>query len=59
MKISRGCLIQPDNIVRAIGDDAAAFSHRQTTADSRLEIIYPNGTSKPIPPRSWDHFKND
>jgi len=24
-KISRGCLIRPDNIVRAIGDDAAAF----------------------------------
>ncbi len=25
-KISRGCLIRPDNIVRGIGDDAAAFS---------------------------------
>jgi len=24
-KISRGCLIRPDNIVQAIGDDAAAF----------------------------------
>jgi thiamine-monophosphate kinase len=24
-KISRGCLIRPDNIVKAIGDDAAAF----------------------------------
>jgi thiamine-monophosphate kinase len=24
-KISRGCLIRPDNIVRSIGDDAAAF----------------------------------
>ena len=27
------------------------------TADSRLEIIYPDGTSKPISPRGWDHFK--
>ncbi len=24
-KISRGCLIRPDNVVKAIGDDAAAF----------------------------------
>ncbi|NNL42657.1 MAG: thiamine-phosphate kinase, partial [Desulfobacterales bacterium] len=24
-KISQGCLIRPDNIIRAIGDDAAAF----------------------------------
>jgi thiamine-monophosphate kinase len=24
-KISRGCLIRPDNIIKAIGDDAAAF----------------------------------
>ena len=24
-KISRGCLIRPQNIVKAIGDDAAAF----------------------------------
>jgi thiamine-monophosphate kinase len=26
------------------------------TADSRLEIVYPDGTSKPISPRGWDHF---
>jgi len=25
-KISQGCLIRPDNIIKAIGDDAAAFS---------------------------------
>jgi len=24
-KISQGCLIRPDNIIKAIGDDAAAF----------------------------------
>jgi thiamine-monophosphate kinase len=24
-KISRGCLIRPDNIIKAIGDDAAAL----------------------------------
>jgi thiamine-monophosphate kinase len=34
-KISRGCLIRPDNIVKAIGDDAAAFS---TSAD-QLTLI--------------------
>ena len=25
-KISRGCLVRPDNIIKAIGDDAAAFT---------------------------------
>jgi thiamine-monophosphate kinase len=29
----------------------------KTTADGRLEIIYPDGTSEPISPRGWDHFK--
>jgi thiamine-monophosphate kinase len=29
------------------------------TADSRLEIIYPDGTSKPISPRGWDHFMTE
>ncbi|MGD9290218.1 MAG: AIR synthase related protein, partial [Desulfobacterales bacterium] len=24
--ISRGCVIRPDNVIRAIGDDAAAFT---------------------------------
>lgn len=31
----------------------------KTTAAGRLEIIYRDGTSKPISPRGWDHFKND
>ena len=34
-KISRGCLIRPDNIIKAIGDDAAAF----TTAPDQLSLI--------------------
>jgi thiamine-monophosphate kinase len=34
-KISRGCLIRPDNIVKAIGDDAAAF----VTEPDRLTLI--------------------
>jgi len=34
-KISRGCLIRPDNIVKAIGDDAAAF----TTSPDQLSLI--------------------
>jgi thiamine-monophosphate kinase len=34
-KISRGCLIRPDNIIKAIGDDAAAF----TTAPEQLTLI--------------------
>src|SRR5210317_1408028 len=34
-KISRGCLIRPDNIIKAIGDDAAAF----TTAADQLSLI--------------------
>ena len=34
-KISRGCLIRPDRIVKAIGDDAAAF----TTAPDQLTLI--------------------
>ena len=25
-KISRGCLIRPDHVIKAIGDDAAAFT---------------------------------
>jgi thiamine-monophosphate kinase len=33
------------------------FRIGKTTADSRLKIIYPDGTSKPISPRGWDHFK--
>ena len=28
----------------------------EMTADNRLEIIYPDGISKPISPRGWDHF---
>ncbi len=31
----------------------------KTTAAGRLEIIYRDGTSKPISPQGWDHFKND
>ena len=34
-KISRGCLIRPDNIIKAIGDDAAAF----TIAPDQLSLI--------------------
>ncbi len=34
-KISRGCLIRPDNIIKAIGDDAAAF----ITEPDRLTLI--------------------
>ena len=34
-KISRGCLIRPDNIIRAIGDDAAAF----TVASDQVSLI--------------------
>jgi thiamine-monophosphate kinase len=34
-KISRGCLIRPDNIIKAIGDDAAAF----VTEPDRLTLI--------------------
>jgi thiamine-monophosphate kinase len=34
-KISRGCLIRPDSIVKAIGDDAAAF----TTDPARISLI--------------------
>ena len=34
-KISRGCLIRPDNIIKAIGDDAAAFM----TEPNRLTLI--------------------
>ncbi len=33
------------------------FRIGKTTAESRLEITYPDGTSKPISPRGWDHFK--
>ena len=34
-RISRGCLIRPDNIVKAIGDDAAAFE----TSSDQLTLI--------------------
>jgi len=34
-KISRGCLIRPDNVIKAIGDDAAAFM----TDPDRLTLI--------------------
>jgi thiamine-monophosphate kinase len=34
-KISRGCLIRPDNIIKAIGDDAAAF----VTEPGQLTLI--------------------
>ena len=33
------------------------FRIGETTAGSRLEIIYPDGTSKPISPLGWDHFR--
>jgi thiamine-monophosphate kinase len=34
-KISRGCLIRPDNIIKAIGDDAAAF----VTEPNQLTLV--------------------
>ena len=34
-KISRGCLIRPDNVIKAIGDDAAAF----TIEPDRVSLI--------------------
>ena len=34
-KISRGCVIRPDNIIRSIGDDAAAF----TVPPGRVSLI--------------------
>ena len=34
-KISRGCLIRPDHIIKAIGDDAAAF----TVPADRVSLI--------------------
>ncbi len=34
-KISRGCLIRPESIIKAIGDDAAAF----TTDPARISLI--------------------
>lgn len=34
-KISRGCLIRPDNVIKSIGDDAAAF----TTAPDQVSLI--------------------
>jgi thiamine-monophosphate kinase len=33
------------------------FRIGKTTADQRLEAIFPDGTAKPILPRGWDHFK--
>ena len=33
------------------------FRIGKTTADNRLEAIFPDGTAKPISPRGWDHFK--
>ena len=38
-KISRGCLIRPDNIIKAIGDDAAAFM-------TESEILHFMGTHR-------------
>ena len=35
------------------------FSIGEATENNRLEIIYPDGTSKPISPRGWDHFRVD
>ena len=34
-KISRGCLIRPENIIKSIGDDAAAFQ----VAPDRVSLI--------------------
>jgi thiamine-monophosphate kinase len=34
-KISRGCLVRPDNIIKSIGDDAAAF----TTQPDQVSLI--------------------
>jgi len=34
-KISRGCLIRPDNVIKSIGDDAAAF----TTEPDQVSLI--------------------
>ena len=34
-KISRGCVIRPDNVIRSIGDDAAAF----TVAPDQISLV--------------------
>ena len=44
-RISRGCLIRPQNIIKAIGDDAAAFTLSSdevslVTTDLLLERIH-------------------
>ena len=33
--ISRGCVIRPDNVIRSIGDDAAAF----TVASDQVSLV--------------------
>jgi thiamine-monophosphate kinase len=58
------CTAAPDKAEEIAQNFKKAFNRSlffigETTEHNRLEVIYPDGTSKPISPRGWDHFKND
>ena len=56
------CTAAPDKAEEIAQNFKTAFNRSlffigETTEHNRLEVIYPDGTSKPICPRGWDHFR--
>ena len=33
------------------------FAIGEITATKRIEVVYADGETKPLPPTGWDHFK--
>ena len=56
------CTAAPDEARQIAGEFQKEFKRPlfaigRTTADRRLVINFPDGTSKPLAPAGWDHFK--
>ena len=56
------CTIAPDRAEDIAQDfkktfERPLFAIGEITADKQLTLLYPNATTKPIPPTGWDHFR--
>jgi thiamine-monophosphate kinase len=56
------CTVAPAEADRIAGEFQAKFRRPlfrigEITAEKKMELIYPDGTSRPIAPTGWDHFR--
>lgn len=56
------CTIAPGEAERIAGEFQTTFKRRlyrigEITAGKKMQLIYPDGSSRPIAPTGWDHFR--